>query len=371
MAFDYRLRFAGASATAEASPPCPVDDLAVAAYDRGDGSRLVLDVEANTARYRADEVDAHLDRLVRVLDALCDPAGQDRPLRVARPADPRRAGAGPRRGRVRPGRTGAQRCPPGSRHRSSARPTPWPSSTATGRSPTPWPSTSGPTGWRTCWRPGGVGRGDVVAWSCPARPRRSWPCSPCSKAGAAHLAIDPDHPAPRVAAMLADARPGAASWRPPAWRRWSGRSTLVLDDPRVADEIAAAAAGRLGPDHAPTLDDAAYVIYTLGFDRAAQGRGGPARGHHQPRPHRGRGLRRRAGQPAAAVRVVRLRRDRVRAGHGAAHGRRPRRSPRASCGWPGPSCSTTCGATTSPRSPSRRRSSPPSATSTCRPVARC
>ena len=38
----------------------------------------------------------------------------------------------------------------------------------------------------------------------------------------------------------------------------------MLDDPRVADELAAAPPGRLGPGHAPTLDDAAYVIYTSG-----------------------------------------------------------------------------------------------------------
>ncbi|MDD9370460.1 MAG: condensation domain-containing protein, partial [Acidimicrobiales bacterium] len=58
--FDRGLRFAGAPGRPTTLAAGPVDDLAVAVYDRGDGSRILIDVEANTARYRADEVDAHL-----------------------------------------------------------------------------------------------------------------------------------------------------------------------------------------------------------------------------------------------------------------------------------------------------------------------
>ena len=286
MAFDYRLRFAGASATAEAIAAGPVDDLAVAAYDRGDGSRLVLDVEANTARYRADEVDAHLDRLVRVLDALCDPAGQDRPLAsldLLTP-DERALALGARAGTA--GTPGAHTLPAG--FEAQVDRTPDAVAVVDGdRSLTYRALDERADRLAHVLAARGVGRGDVVALALPRTAEAVVAVLAVHKAGAAHLAIDPDHPAPRVAAMLADAGPalvvataGLAALAGPAP---AAPDTLVLDDPRVADELAAAPPGRLGPGHAPTLDDAAYVIYTSGSTGRPKGVVVPHEGIAQPR----------------------------------------------------------------------------------------
>ena len=160
--------------------------------------------------------------------------------------------------------------------------------------------------------------------------------------------------------MLADARPRCSSLARPAdlaapAGRGSGAARSCSTTRRRGRRVAGAPAGRLGADHAPALDDAAYVIFTSGSTGRPKGVVVTHAGITSLVAHRGRGLRRRAGQPGPAVRVVQLRRGRVRAGHGAAH-RAPRWwSRRASCGWPGPSCSSTCAATTSPCSPSRRR----------------
>ncbi|GAA2091419.1 hypothetical protein GCM10009759_15990 [Kitasatospora saccharophila] len=88
------------------------------------------------------------------------------------------------------------------------------------------------------------------------------------KTGAAYLAIDPDHPADRIAHMLADAAPGVLLSTSPTLAGLGRTGTvLLLDDPVAEAERA------LLPDHELTdaergapLDAAlpAYVIYTSG-----------------------------------------------------------------------------------------------------------
>ncbi|WP_425424389.1 amino acid adenylation domain-containing protein [Streptomyces lushanensis] len=89
------------------------------------------------------------------------------------------------------------------------------------------------------------------------------------KSGAAYLPLDPDHPADRVARMLADSGArtvvtvaGSASRLP----RTEGLTALVLDAPEAADEARAEAApGAVADGHrAAGPDDAAYLIYTSG-----------------------------------------------------------------------------------------------------------
>ncbi|MCO5973403.1 non-ribosomal peptide synthetase [Actinoallomurus soli] len=83
------------------------------------------------------------------------------------------------------------------------------------------------------------------------------------KAGAAYVPVDPDHPADRLAYVLADTRPAVvATTAGLAGRLPSGMPLLVLDDPAVAEELAGFA--DTDPARTASPDSAAYVIYTSG-----------------------------------------------------------------------------------------------------------
>ncbi|MFB7620583.1 amino acid adenylation domain-containing protein [Kitasatospora sp. NPDC056181] len=89
------------------------------------------------------------------------------------------------------------------------------------------------------------------------------------KAGGAYLPVDPDHPADRVAAMLADAAPAVvvADEATAATAARCAAAVVVLpDSPRTAELLAALPAGALGDDErtAPLPANPAYVIYTSG-----------------------------------------------------------------------------------------------------------
>ena len=128
---------------------------------------MLIDVEANTARYRADEVDAHLARLVRVLDALTSTRHRP-PSRwpTSTCCSTASAPACSARRPARPAPRRPSRSPPGSRRRSTARPTRWRSSTATARSPTRELDGAANRLARALLARG-VGRGDVVALALP------------------------------------------------------------------------------------------------------------------------------------------------------------------------------------------------------------
>ena len=79
MAFGGELRFGDTTATGRTLATGPVDDLAVILHDQP-GATAVLEIEANAGRYGGDEVEAHLDQLVRVLDALTAPGAGGTPL---------------------------------------------------------------------------------------------------------------------------------------------------------------------------------------------------------------------------------------------------------------------------------------------------
>ena len=267
MAFDYGLRFAGAPATAETLAAGPVDDLAFAVYDRGDGRRLVIDVEANTARYRADEVDAHLDRVGRVLDALA--AALTVPGAAATPVAALDVVTATERDRVLGAFAGTARTPGAvtlpAGFEAQADRTPRAPAVVDGDAVLTYAALDAAANRLAHVLVGrGVGRGDVVALALPRTAAAVVAVLAAHKAGAAHLAIDPDHPEARVAAMLAAARPAVVVTTVDLAGVAAGEPRLVLDDPAVAAEVAAAPAGRLAAGHAPTLADAAYVIFTSG-----------------------------------------------------------------------------------------------------------
>jgi enterobactin synthetase component F len=73
--FDYQLSFAGAPAISHNVSNGSAEDLTIFVYDRGDGSELRFDFDANPALYSMPELDEHRRRLVLLVEAvLADPS---------------------------------------------------------------------------------------------------------------------------------------------------------------------------------------------------------------------------------------------------------------------------------------------------------
>ena len=248
--------------------------------------RMVLDVEANTARYRPTRSTPTSTGCVRVLDVVTDAAAEAPPRRRARPADRGRAVARARPvGRHGPDARGAARCPPGSRTRSTAagrggrRRRRRTLTYARARRPgqPAGPRAGGPeaSGGATWWR-----------WRCPAPPTRWWRCWRCTRRAPRTCPSIPTTRRRGSPRMLADARPAlvvttsALADRWPRRPRIGGGATLVLDDPATVAEVAGAPAARLGAGHAAGPRRRRLRHLHVGVDRAAQGRRGHARGDH-------------------------------------------------------------------------------------------
>ncbi|MGH3848099.1 MAG: AMP-binding protein, partial [Pseudonocardiaceae bacterium] len=79
MSFDYDLRFAGYRATAHNLSPGLIGDLSIIVYDRRDDSGLRIDLRAHPEVCDADDLAAHQQRFLNLLDtiAITDP---DQPL---------------------------------------------------------------------------------------------------------------------------------------------------------------------------------------------------------------------------------------------------------------------------------------------------
>ncbi|WP_233159484.1 non-ribosomal peptide synthetase [Pseudonocardia sp. MH-G8] len=112
----------------------------------------------------------------------------------------------------------------------------------------------------------GVGPDDVVALALPRGADLVVALLAVLDAGAAYLALDPEHPAPRRRELLADARPGLVVTAGPA-PDLGAVDRLDLTDPAVLAELATLPDGPLAdselaaPRHPEHL---AYVIYTSG-----------------------------------------------------------------------------------------------------------
>ena len=73
MSFDYDLDFTGCKVTTHNLSNGPVDEFAIAVYDRRDGSDLRIDFDANPAHYSPEEVAVHQQRFIALLHQLVSP----------------------------------------------------------------------------------------------------------------------------------------------------------------------------------------------------------------------------------------------------------------------------------------------------------
>ncbi|HEX4602765.1 MAG TPA: amino acid adenylation domain-containing protein, partial [Candidatus Angelobacter sp.] len=77
MAFDYRLDFPGCRSTIHNLSNGPVEDLAIAIYDRQDGAAPRMDFDANPQHYTREEIAMHQQRFIVLLHQV---AGLELPL---------------------------------------------------------------------------------------------------------------------------------------------------------------------------------------------------------------------------------------------------------------------------------------------------
>ncbi|GGM15614.1 hypothetical protein GCM10010129_69800 [Streptomyces fumigatiscleroticus] len=257
MPFDYAVDFAGAPARAHNLSAGPVDDLTVNIYDRADGRGLRIDHDGNPALYEDEDLAAHQERFLHLLDRL---AGTDPRLPlaahpVATPAERelvleefnRTERAVPPTTLVGPIEAQAARTPdaPALVYRDT---------TLTYAELTARAN-------RLAWhlRSLGARPGAVVAVSVPRSVELVVALLAVVKAGAAYLPLDPDYPAQRLAYMLGDAAPVCAvTDRADRLPDGTGTPLVVLDGLDLSDRPWTDPARALTPAHP------AYVIYTSG-----------------------------------------------------------------------------------------------------------
>ncbi|MEU5635075.1 amino acid adenylation domain-containing protein [Streptomyces rishiriensis] len=131
----------------------------------------------------------------------------------------------------------------------------------------------------------GVGPDRVVAVMLPRSTDLLVALLAVLKAGGAYLALDPEHPAERVAFQVRDAAPVAllTSTRIQADRTDLGVPRVVLDDPATAATLAELPTGHLTDAERaapPQPEDLAYVIYTSGSTGTPKGVEIPVRALH-------------------------------------------------------------------------------------------
>ena len=277
MAFGDGMRLAGAPVTAHAVNRGPVDDLAFAFLDVGVGRRLVVEAEADVARYSADDVDGHLRRVVAVLDALVADAAagrSDRSDRSGRSGRPLAALdlLGDERRQVE---AGERAWAPA----ASPQTLPGGFEAQVDRTPAAVAVVDGDRdltyGELDAWAnrlarvlaARGVGRGDVVAVALPRTAEAVAAVLAVGKAGAAHLPLDPDLPGRAAGGDGGGRRPGAGRHdlgRRRAAAGCRGRFLAAGRRPGRRRRGGGGGLGTLGPGRGPELLDAAYVIFTSG-----------------------------------------------------------------------------------------------------------
>jgi len=255
--FDYQLNFAGAGAIGHNMSNGSAEDLTVFVYDRGNGSELRFDFDANPALYSMDELDEHRRRLVRLIEAvLADPAQPLRQLDIL--GDEER-----QRQLVEWNDTAAllldERLP--AQVARQAELTPEAPAVMFERNMISYRELHARSVRQAQQLlADGVEPGDVVAVALPRSEQLLVVLLAIMRTGAAYLPIDLDSPAERTELVLADASPIALITLPEMNPRFA-RGGLLLLQPEQYDESS------VEIRHAPDLsmaEGAAYVLYTSG-----------------------------------------------------------------------------------------------------------
>ncbi|WP_158887314.1 non-ribosomal peptide synthetase [Amycolatopsis anabasis] len=235
----------------------PVDDLTVTAYPDSESDGLVLDLDANPARYTEADLDGHLHRFPAFLERLL---GSDAPLAGIDLLAP-----GERARIVGEFNDTAHEVPPGTLGDLVA--------AQAERTPDAPALIVPEDGVRLRYRAfdelvrrlagvlaeAGVRPGDVVAVCAPRSRHLVLALHAVVRAGAAYLPVDPDYPAERIAFMLADATPVVLlTTTAVAGALPDGTPRILLDELGLEDRPPIAHSPAIGPDHP------AYLIYTSG-----------------------------------------------------------------------------------------------------------
>ncbi len=253
--FDYDLRFAGHPTTVHNLSNGSMNDLTIFAYDRGDGSEIRIDFDANPGLYSLEELQSHEARFTQMMNTLLAEPGQMlSSFSLLSEEEKRKVLV---------------------EWNDTARPIPdltWPElfRQQAARSPNAVAVAFGDReltyaeldaasdNWAGLLGKRGVARGDLVVVAVPRSEQMVVGLLAVLKAGAAYLPLDPSDPPSRISLILEDAKPSAvvtvseAASKLPA----EGISTIFLDHPEDCHPHLVTGT--------PSPDDTAYVIFTSG-----------------------------------------------------------------------------------------------------------
>ncbi|MFD0278638.1 amino acid adenylation domain-containing protein, partial [Kitasatospora sp. NPDC127111] len=269
MSFDAAPAFAGLASTAHSLSSGLVGDLALAVWDRRDGTGLTVDLNAHPELCPEPELAAHHGRFITALRAVAA-AEPTQPLgRIDLLTAEERAAA----------TAGAEETPPTSEatlpELFQARAAADPASVAVvcgGTTLTYGELDERANRLAHFLTARGAGPERIIALALPRSADLVVAVLAALKAGAAYLPLDPEYPVARLAHMITDARPAlvlAVAATEAKLPDGHGAPVLLLDDPAVLADLAGqpsqATAVELRPDHP------AYVIYTSGSTGVPKG----------------------------------------------------------------------------------------------------
>ncbi|MEU0768670.1 amino acid adenylation domain-containing protein, partial [Streptomyces albogriseolus] len=272
--FDYELDFAGARASVHNLTNGPVEDLALVVYSGTADTPWRVDLDANAELYATEDLAVHQEAVLRLIDGLAG-AEADTPvgtLDVLALEEERRL--------LTEWNATAHRYPdttlPELFEAQAARTPGRDAVLYRGEALSYEELDARADALARVLRGLGAGPEGLVALAVPRSPELIVSLLAVLKTGAAYLPLDPDYPAERIAAMLADARPAVLVTTTAALGRLPTTETLtrlLLDDP------ATLAALREAPSPRPAGDAAmrvlprhpANVIYTSGSTGTPKG----------------------------------------------------------------------------------------------------
>ncbi|WKX71641.1 non-ribosomal peptide synthetase [Streptomyces sp. XD-27] len=284
MSMDYDLVFAGHRATAHNISNGLVEDLAIMAYDRSDGTGVRIDFNANSDLYTAEELATHRRRYMALLGNFTDPA-QDTPTVGGSDllsAEERHriltewAGA-----RTPAAAGGAARAalPLHERFARQAARTPEAAAVVSGGTTLSYGQVEAAANrLARLLIARGAGPERIVALALPRSAEFVVAALAVLKAGAAYVPVVPEYPAERIAFLLKDTAPVVTltteATAPAIAEAAPAAARVAVDGAAVADELAGHSAAEV-TDADRTADlrpqHPVYVIYTSGSTGAPKG----------------------------------------------------------------------------------------------------